>query len=294
MNLQQLEYFKQIAENKNFTTAANILSVTQPALSKAISNLEEELNVPLFHRNGRNIELTSYGGAFLKYAAEALLQIEKGIHEVKEIASQEQGIISIASTYCVGSYFMPYVIGGFLSEHPNSKFQFNHKSIPEIINDLKDHKITLGFYDSSDNIHLPLEIESLLINKEQYVLIVPKNHHLANKVSVSLNDIKEESFIAINEGNSPKMVSFSEFISNNTTIAHTANRMNMISGLIASGAGITIIPNTPLINTNTLSIIKIKEDIGYKTIYMCWLKDSFTPPNAKEFKDYIVSNSIIE
>lgn len=61
MNWQQLEYFKTIAETQNFTVAANLLSVTQPALSKAISKLEEELNVSLFEKNGRNIKLTRFG-----------------------------------------------------------------------------------------------------------------------------------------------------------------------------------------------------------------------------------------
>ena len=68
MNLQHLEYFKVIAETKNFTTASNILSVTQPALSKAISKLEEELEVSLFEREGRNIKITKFGEVFLKYA----------------------------------------------------------------------------------------------------------------------------------------------------------------------------------------------------------------------------------
>ena len=78
MNLQQLEYFKIIAETKNFTTASEILSVTQPALSKAISKLEEELDVKLFQREGRNIKITEYGDVFLKYAKGALSEVEKG------------------------------------------------------------------------------------------------------------------------------------------------------------------------------------------------------------------------
>lgn len=68
MNLQQLEYFKVIAETKKITAASNQLSISQPALSKAISKLEEELDVQLFERDGRNIKITKYGEVFLKYA----------------------------------------------------------------------------------------------------------------------------------------------------------------------------------------------------------------------------------
>jgi DNA-binding transcriptional LysR family regulator len=293
MNLQQLEYFKKIAETENFTTAAALLSITQPALSKAISKLEYELNVPLFYRNGRNVKLTSFGKAFLKHSTLALLQIEKGIHELQDMLNQGKGIISIASTHCIGSYFMPFIISGFLSQNPDTKFQFNHESIPDILRDLKDGKISLGFYDNIDDIHLHSEVESIPVKKEEYVLIVPKNHHLSNETSIFLKDLKNESFIVFSQENEDKMLSYSEFIDHTPKITLQPSQASMISGLVSAGAGITIVPNTPLINTNALSVIKIKDDIGYKTIYMGWLKDSYMSPIAKEFKDYVISTENI-
>lgn len=77
MNLQQLEYFKIIAETKNFTTASDILSVTQPALSKAISKLEEELDVKLFQREGRNIKITEFGDVFWNMPKELWVKLKK-------------------------------------------------------------------------------------------------------------------------------------------------------------------------------------------------------------------------
>ena len=106
MNLQQLEYFKIIAETKNFTTASDILSVTQPALSKAISKLEEELDVKLFQREGRNIKITEFGDVFLKYAKGALSEVEKG--KLKEMKNNSDMIISISSTACIGATFIPF------------------------------------------------------------------------------------------------------------------------------------------------------------------------------------------
>ncbi|WP_077366195.1 hypothetical protein [Clostridium saccharoperbutylacetonicum] len=65
---------------------------------------------------------------------------------MQDMLNQEKGIISIASTYCIGSYFMPLIISGFLNQNPDTKFQFNRESIPDILRDLKDGKITLDFY----------------------------------------------------------------------------------------------------------------------------------------------------
>jgi len=294
MNLQQLEYFKKIAETKNFTTAAALASVSQPALSKSISKLEEELNVPLFERNGRNVNLTSFGQAFLAHADLALKEIEKGIKELEDMLQTDKGIISVASTYCIGTYFMPFIISDFLSFYPDARFQFNHGSTVEILNDLKAGKIALGFYDNAvDNFDSLLqnpEIESVLVKKEEYVLIVPKNHALSTETTASLKDLKNEAFIVLKEGNTDKMVSYSEFIGYTPKISVQPNEASMLSGLVAAGAGITIVPNTPLINTNTVSIVKIKEDLGYKSIYMGWLKNAYISPAAIKFKEHIISS----
>ena len=81
---------------KNFTTASDILSVTQPALSKAISKLEEELDVKLFQKEGRNIKITEFGDVFLKYAKGALSEVEKGKFKLKEMKNNSDMIISIS------------------------------------------------------------------------------------------------------------------------------------------------------------------------------------------------------
>jgi len=294
MNLQQLEYFKKIAETENFTTAAALASVTQPALSKAISKLEIELNVPLFERKGRSVTLTSFGEVFLKHASLALLEIDRGIQELQGMVSPDKGIISISSTYCISAYFMPFIISDFLSSYPETKFQFNSEFTPKILDNLKDGKIDIGFYDNINDIPAHTEIISLPIKKEEYVLIVPKNHPLSNETYVSLKDLKDESFIVFCEDNKDKLLSYSEFIDYTPKISLQPNEVSMLGGLVAAGAGITIVPNTPLINTNTISIVKIKEDIGYKTIYMGWLKDSYMSPIVTTFKDYIISTSLIK
>jgi len=291
MNLQQLEYFKKIAETKNFTTAATLASVTQPAISKAISKLEAELNVPLFERKGRSVTLTSFGKAFLKHASLALLEIDKGINELQDMVTSDKGIISISSTYCISTYFMPFIISDFLTSYPDTKFQFNYESIPRILADLKEGKIDIGFYDNIDDIHEHAEIISIPVKKEEYVLIVPKNHPLSNETVVSLKDLKNESFIVFCEENKDKLLSYSEFIDYTPKIFLQPNQASMLGGLVAAGAGITIVPYTPLINLNTLSIVKIKEDIGYKTIYMGWLKDSYMSASAQIFRDYVISTT---
>ena len=290
MNLQQLQYFKVISQTKNFTTASNILSITQPALSKAISKLEEELDVQLFEREGRNIKITKYGEVFLKYAESALNDIEKGIEKIHDMKTNNDNIISIASTYCIGATFIPFLISNFINSHIQTRFNFNNQSTEEIFKDLKYERVDLGFFDSIEKIDKYSEIETILVKKEEYVLIVPKNHHLANREEVELKELKDEYFIDYNDRNNEKKISYSELIGYTPKIAVEPTEATMLASLVAAGAGIAIILNTPMINTNKLSIIKIKDYIGRKNIYMGWNRNSYYSKTIEEFKKYVIKD----
>lgn len=288
MNLQQLEYFRVIAETKKITAASNALSISQPALSKAISKLEEELDVKLFERDGRNIKITKYGEVFLKYAESALDDIERGIKKIEEMKSGNDQVISVAATNCIGITFIPFVISEFLNQHGHTKFNFNIRHTEDLFKDLRYERIHLAFFDKEECMDKYPEIESVLVKKEEYVLIVSKNHYLSKKEEVCLKDLKEEYFIAHGGNNLGKKVSYTELLGYSPKISVEPSEQSLLTGLVAAGAGIAIVLNTPMINTNKLSIIKIKDNIGYKKIYMGWNKKIDLPTNSRQFKDYVI------
>ena len=129
-----------------------------------------------------------------------------------------------------------------------------------------------------------------MVKKEEYVLIVPKNHHLANKEDVYLKDLKEENFIVYNSKDNEKKISYAELIGYNPKISVEPTEASMLAGLVSAGAGIAIVINTPMININKISKLKIKDEIGYKNIYMGWNKEGYISKSADEFKDYIIEN----
>lgn len=288
MNLQQLEYFKVIAETKKITTASKALSISQPALSKAISKLEEELDVKLFEKDGRNIKITKYGEVFLKYVESALDDIERGIKKIEVMKYGNDQVISIAATNCIGITFIPFVISEFLNQHGQTKFNFNIRDTEDLFKDLLYERIHLAFFDKNECIDKYPEIESVLVKKEEYVLIVSKNHYLSKQEEVCLKDLKDEYFIAYSRNNLREKVSYTELLGYTPKISVEPSEQSMLTGLVAAGAGIAIVLNTPMINTNKISIIKIKDDIGYKNIYMGWNKKIGIPINSNEFKDYVI------
>ena len=99
MNFQSLVYFKTVAELQHYTKAASTLFITQPALSKAIHNLEVELGVTLFQKEGRNVTLTPSGAAFYEYVKRAVDEINNGIAAVQHRANVERNIIFVSALF---------------------------------------------------------------------------------------------------------------------------------------------------------------------------------------------------
>ncbi|MFR5731369.1 MAG: LysR family transcriptional regulator [Clostridium sp.] len=95
MNLQQLYYFRKLAEVQHYTEAAKALYITQPSLSDSIASLEHELSVSLFQKKGRGVQLTKYGQEFYEYVNQALGILEHGIAAVREKSDSVTGTIDI-------------------------------------------------------------------------------------------------------------------------------------------------------------------------------------------------------
>ena len=114
MNLNQLTYFVTLAQIENYTRAAKRLDITQPSLSHAISNLEKELQVPLFERHGRNVTMTKYGEMFLKYVQDSLHILNLGVERIQEAARIPGGSISIGYIHTQGRRFIRSLSGGSL------------------------------------------------------------------------------------------------------------------------------------------------------------------------------------
>ncbi|MGB4939925.1 MAG: LysR family transcriptional regulator, partial [Blautia wexlerae] len=188
MNLYHLRYFSTLAHIEHYTKAADILAITQPSLSYAISTLEEELGVKLFEKNGRNVTLTKYGKVFLNDVEEVLNRLDSSVNSLK-LAGKGEGCIDVVFLRTLGIDFLPKIMRGFLEENPTKKIDFNlycdKVLTSDILNGLKEKKYDLGFCSKLDNEPL---IEFIPVARQELVVIVPLDHPLAVKDEVRLED----------------------------------------------------------------------------------------------------------
>ena len=124
MNLFHLRYFETLARTEHYSKAAEILSITQPSLSYAISTLESELGIQLFEKRGRNIVLTKYGKAFYSNVKEILASLDNAVRDIKLVANGE-GEINIGFLRTLGTDYVPTTVKNFLDLHPDKNIWFN-------------------------------------------------------------------------------------------------------------------------------------------------------------------------
>lgn len=170
MNLNQLHYFVTLAHIEHYTRAAEMLSITQPSLSHAISMLEQELETNLFEKRGRNVVLTKYGKVFLEYVEEALKILDSGVKKTRALTSDTGGVIDLAYIFTLGSVFVPQLVGGFLKEHEDwdVNFRFSVGNTTEIIQGLKEEKYDIAFCSRKEK---ESGIDFVPIAKENWLLL---------------------------------------------------------------------------------------------------------------------------
>jgi LysR family transcriptional regulator, cys regulon transcriptional activator len=189
MNLHQLRFVREaVRQNFNLTEAAKALYTSQPGVSKAIIELEEELGVDIFTRHGKRIRgLTEPGRAILK-SVELIMQEIDGLKRIgKEFAAQDSGSFTIATTHTQARYTLPKVVQAFTQKFPKvrlSLLQGNPRQVAEMV--LKDQADLALATESIANIEGLITIPCY---QWEHVLVVPPDHPLLKSKALTLEEI---------------------------------------------------------------------------------------------------------
>ncbi len=189
MNLHQFRFVREaVRQNFNLTEAAKALFTSQPGVSKAIIELEEELGIDIFTRHGKRIRgLTEPGKQVLK-SVETILQEIEGLKRIgKEFASQDAGSFTIATTHTQARYSLPTVVQAFSQKFPKvrlSLLQGNPKQVAEmVLNDQADLAIATEAIAEVDG------LVSLPCYQWEHMVVVPHAHPLAQAKTLTLEEL---------------------------------------------------------------------------------------------------------
>lgn len=191
MELRQLKYFVKTAQTLNFSEAARALFVTQSTLSQQIRCLEQELGVDLFSRSSHSVVLTESGEHLLPIAVRTLQDAEQCFIQISDLKQMLSGTLNIGITYT----FAPILtesVKEFTSQYPGVKLNITCGTMSEVLEMLKDRRVdfVLCFKPNITD----EEIDSHILFDNQLSVIVSRNHPLAARESLSMDDIRNQVF----------------------------------------------------------------------------------------------------
>ncbi|WP_077213474.1 LysR family transcriptional regulator [Bacillus dakarensis] len=273
MELRQLHYFIAVAEELNFSRAAERLLITQPPLSLQIQNLEKELGIPLFFRNNRHVELTEAGKFFYKEVSAAIYHLNRTVKEAQRIHHGKVGTIKVGFVGSATYDILPAILREFRLNHPEVEIKLTEMSTPNQIEALCAEEIDIGVLRPPVKIG-PLQTD--VVSRTSCVLAVPKYHPLLKKQIVNLADLDSYPFIMLSRR------TWSDFYDKiieicAPTIQQEALEFQTVIGLVAGGLGIAVVPQSAShLHTRDVTYIDMK-DLPTVSMGVSYLRKNRSP-----------------
>lgn len=246
MELRHLRYFIAVAEELNFTRAAERLQIAQPPLSQQIQALELELGVQLFDRKKRPLHITLAGQAFLEEARLILSQLDQAIRKTQRIHQGELGYLTIGFATSVANSVLPDILRIYQKQYPEVKLILREEKSIFQVQELRARRVDCAFVYQYEELKEASDLRIIPIVQEDLVLVLPETHPLAVNDQISLSDLADEEFVMplhqVVSGLSEQiyyLCSQAGFVPN---VSQEAVFMVTILGLVASGLGISILP----------------------------------------------------
>ncbi|WP_320174481.1 LysR family transcriptional regulator [Maridesulfovibrio sp.] len=197
MRMRQLRYFQAVAEELHFGKAAERLHIQQPPLSRQIQNLEEELEVELFKRTNRKVELTDEGKYFLKEAKEMLAIMDRSKATLQAMGDGTAGKLHVSFVYLTLSSSFPDIVGDYMKEYPNVDLILHDESSHDQIRGIQEGRRHIAFL--TGNISNTESLSSYTVHRTQSCAAIPAKHPLAKKEILTLKDLAELPYICSRE-----------------------------------------------------------------------------------------------
>ncbi|OED42595.1 hypothetical protein AB832_02970 [Flavobacteriaceae bacterium (ex Bugula neritina AB1)] len=247
MNLQQLHNVLTLADRLNFTRAAEELNIVQPALSRQIKQLEEEIGATLFYRDKRNVQLTRAGQYFVKEAHKLVVQVERMSKQAAAIHNGQVGEIRIGFTHSIMQTILPKILKTINEELSGLKTILKEMNNHDQYWALQNSELDIGF---ATNPLVPSTLNKKVFHIDNFVVLLPKNHPVDESTFKDFSIFSEENFIFPTREDGPNYVQIIESICTDAgfrpKIIHETDSASTSFRLVESGIGISLEPISSL------------------------------------------------
>lgn len=275
MELRHLRYFVAVAEELNFTKAAQRMCTVQPSLSQQIKDLEQEVGVLLLVRTNRKVELTEEGKAFLKEALLCLEHAKKAIHDARQVSKFNQDHLNIGFIPVAEMKVFPYIMPNIRMHFPSLTINFQSLTDELQFQALKKGEIDIAFTRYIDENE---ELEALQVFQEPLVLIVPKDASVTSVKQVNIKNFNQQNFVISDKESSPQLYKIIQnFLKKEKLIPNIVQYSTNILlnvNLVGMGLGWSLVPMyvTPLLGDKVV-VKNTVEPLPMINLYVSYRKN---------------------
>jgi DNA-binding transcriptional LysR family regulator len=265
MDTQALAAFVEVAESGSFSRAGESLHLSQPAISKRIAALEEQLRAPLFDRVGRTIGLTDAGRALLPYAKRALQDIEDGRRALSQLSGKVGGRLSIGTSHHIGLHRLPPVLSAFTQQYPDVDLDIHFMDSEVACEAVLAGKLELGI------VTLPAQklpsLEMRMVWPDPLSVVVAPTHALARKKKVTLKELADFPAVLPDEATYTHRIVKAELQKHGVAprIRLATNYLETLKMLVGIGLGWSVLPQSMIdgsICTVKIAELKMRRELG--------------------------------
>jgi|WetSurMetagenome_2_1015567.scaffolds.fasta_scaffold00115_49 DNA-binding transcriptional LysR family regulator len=285
MNLNQLSYFKKVAETGGISHAAAELLLTQPAVSKQIMALEEELGERLFDRIGKKMYLTHAGDTLMEHAEKILRSVDEAKTAVRDISAECSGELLIGASDHISIHRLPGVLKAYITAFPKVDLKLRCHRSETILEMVGRNQVDLGV------ITLPRPVSGIIpkpIWRDRMSLVCAKGHPLGAGRSIRLGDAIKYNMILMETGTETRRA-IDEAFSGMKLSPHVTMEVayiETVKGLVRAGLGISILPEKAVeaeVKSGALMKVRISDAHISRDLGLVYLKDKFLSRPATEF-----------
>jgi DNA-binding transcriptional LysR family regulator len=289
VNLKQLEFAVALAEEGNFTRAAERCHVVQSALSHQIAALEQELGTPLFERLPRQVRATAAGEAMLVHARQALASLRHLRADVAAVSGEVRGLLAIGQISSLTGIDVVAMLAAFQQVHPQVEFQLRVDKSEDLIAQVQSRDLDVALVGLSPSAGLDGVCHQML-QEEDLVAVLAPSHRLARRKRLPLTELQDEALVDFPRGTGARRQTDDAFAAAGLphTVRFEVNLMELVERFVRHGLAVGIVP--ALIAEGFEGVVRIPlQPTPTRRVHLIWQR--LPTPAARVFVEAVLSRA---
>ncbi len=294
---RRLQVFYTVAKQLSFTKAAELLFMTQPAVTFQVKQLEEHFNTRLFERSHGKISLTPAGELALDYAERILNLTAEMEARISELTGQVSGPLLIGASTTIAEYMLPRLLGEFKQKHPETQARLTVANSETIERKVADHTLDIGLIESPS--HHPNLVTQVCCEDELVMICAPFSE-LAKRSSVTPEQVASQPYISRETGSGTRECIDEYFRSNGVNLDEMNLVMELgsreaIKGAVAAGLGVAIVSSTTVakeVRLGELVAIPLQPPLR-RQLSLVYPQEKFRSKLLQSFIDFLQASPLV-